>query len=246
MSAHFRLSAAAVHLGRTALLWLLCSILGCGEERPERQSTTDAMRDATLGGADRKSDGGLTARDEPELDADSGVAPAAAVDGGDGGSAMDRSDAGVAPGVMSDVDGGPATSVLRGDPSATYWDLRVRGIGLDRFEGRQIVVRLGGLEDASERLATGSARVSGGSFELFFPQAWEANLYKLKRAYIDVDGNGSCSAAQDLVFMDARAAKIEVLEVRDQVSSPTRTDFARASDPAGECAALNMTWPMAF
>jgi hypothetical protein len=237
-----------VHLGHSALLWLSCSILGCGEERPERQSTTSAMRDATLGGDAWKSDGGLgagpDARDEPELDADSGVAPAAAVDGGDGGSAMERSDAGVAPGAMIHVDGGAPTSVWRGDPSATYWDLRVRGVGLDRFEDKEVMVRLGRIEEANERLAAGGTRIANGSFELFFPQAWEAKQYKLKRGYIDVDGDARCGAGQDLVFIDARATQIDVLGVRADLSMSTGTDFVLSWSPDEDCAALNESWPL--
>ena len=95
---------------------------------------------------------------------------------------------------------------------------------------------------ASERLGSGQARIAGGRFELFLPGVWEAFLYKPKTLYIDVDQNGRCDGASDLVFSDARAVMDEVLTVR--VSPPfSDTDLRPSTEAAGHCEELNKPWP---
>jgi hypothetical protein len=134
------------------------------------------------------------------------------------------------------------TRVIRGNPADEFWDLTLRGEGLEHLDGRVVTVRVGRPASASDRLGSGQARIAGGRFELFLPGVWEATLYKLKTLYIDVDQNGRCDGASDLVFSDARAAMDEVLTVR--VSPPfSDTDLRPSTEAAGHCEELNEPWP---
>ncbi len=217
-----------------ACLGLTAAALGCGDEGKAPGSDGAEPQDVSR-------EGGV-----PALNVDMEAGQDAVGVGSDAGSAVGRPDGGAdaGPGPSTDAAASTPPSVARGDPSASYWDLRVRGVGLDRFEGKEVVVRLGRIDSPGERLAAGSARIANGSFELFFPQAWEAKVYKLKRGYIDAQGNGRCDAAQDLVFIDTRATQIDVLNVPADLSMSTGTDFVRAFYPDEDCAALNESWPL--
>jgi hypothetical protein len=76
-----------------------------------------------------------------------------------------------------------------------------------------VLVRIGHPDRPPERLGSGEAVIVDGAFELVFPAVWEASLYKVKLALIDVDGDGACDFSTDRLFQDARAARAEVLVV---------------------------------
>jgi len=60
--------------------------------------------------------------------------------------------------------------------------------------------------------------------------------------YIDVDQNGRCDGASDLVFGDARGVMDVVLTVR--VSPPfSDTDLRPTPEAACNCEELNKPWP---
>lgn len=132
--------------------------------------------------------------------------------------------------------------VIRGAQANSYWDLTIRGVDLAQHEHRVVTVRIGNPAAPLERLGSGQARVSGGTFEVFFPQVWEAGLYKHKRAFIDVDGDGRCEPATDGVYDDLRGMPHFELTVH---STDEDSQFAMrfASDAAATCAALNADWP---
>lgn len=105
-----------------------------------------------------------------------------------------------------------------------------------------VTARVGSPAAATERLGSGQARIAGGRFTLLLTSVWEAYLYKLKTLYIDVDQNGRCDGASDLVFNDARAVKEQVLTVR--VSPPfSNTDLRPTTEAAETCELLNQPWP---
>jgi hypothetical protein len=129
--------------------------------------------------------------------------------------------------------------ISRGNPQGAYWDLIIRGVGLGKYEGKIVTVRLGRSEVPTERLGVAQARVEGGKFELSFLQVWETGKYKTKRAYIDVDQNGRCDAQADVAFLDERGSMIAALEVRAVPAPVSNTDFAMSRDLIADCKALN-------
>ena len=208
-------------------------VLGCGE------TTTTPMSSAGNGSA---TDGGASGM------AQGGDDPSDA--GGDATSSGGPSSGGTpstSSGGMSQAGAPPDSKlepirVIRGDPEQTvWWDLTIRGVALDEYEGKIATVRLGSPNRPPERLGSGQATIQGGGFELSFPQVWEYSLYKVKLVYIDVDGNGSCDAASDPLFADARGAQSAELTVRG--SGPRENgDFSR-SEGAEYCAQFNSDWP---
>jgi hypothetical protein len=132
--------------------------------------------------------------------------------------------------------------VFRGDPAGEFWDLTLRGEELEHLDGRVVTVRVGSPLGGRERLGSGQTRIHGGGFELFLAGVWEEQFYKSKVLYIDVDQNGRCDGASDLVFSDARAVEQTVLTVR--VSPPfSDTDLRPSTEAAGHCEELNEPWP---
>ena len=142
-------------------------------------------------------------------------------------------------------DGLEPVTVIRGDAGATYIDLTVRGVALDDHEGQLVTVRIGRPDRPPERLGGGRALIRGGTFELFFPAVWEDSLYKQKLVHIDVDGDGTCSAAGDRVFSDTRAASAPELIVRGS-GERGRYDIPQAGSPSeveAHCDLMNAVWP---
>jgi hypothetical protein len=134
--------------------------------------------------------------------------------------------------------------VIRGDPAtAEWWDLTIRGEQFGEFEGKTVTVRVGSLDWPPERLGSAKALITRGAFELRFPQVWEANLYKLKAAFIDSDDDGLCDPASgDLVFQDARATPHFVLSLQNGPDQ-LQLDMPESYDPDKTCSYLNAAWP---
>jgi hypothetical protein len=131
--------------------------------------------------------------------------------------------------------------VIRGDPKSGFWDLTVRGVALESYEGKVVTVRIGMPERAPERLGSGQARIEDGAFELFFPKVWEDSLYKQKLVWLDVDNDGSCDLASDLLFADSRASAASALTARGG-GAHERFDMFASGDPR-HCEVFNSAWP---
>jgi len=148
------------------------------------------------------------------------------------------------------VDGGLApVRIIRGDPSATSWySLSIEGHGLASEEGRVVTVRTGIAERPPERLGSAQARIDSGAFRIDLPQAAEISLYKRKLLFIDVDGDGTCTAGVDHVYSDSRAQEGDLtLTLSDSVPGPA-TDAAMrlatdAATAAPSCQVFNDPWP---
>jgi hypothetical protein len=134
--------------------------------------------------------------------------------------------------------------VIRGEEATSYWDLTLRGVDLAQHEHRVVTVRIGDPTAPLERLGSGQARVSGGTFELFFPRVWEAGRYKLKSVFIDVDGNGRCDPSIDAVYEDRRGSPHFELTIGSG-DAGTQLGIPFSKDAATTCAALNADWPRA-
>ena len=158
----------------------------------------------------------------------------AAVDAPDGGSA----DGGLAP-----------VRIIRGDPSATSWySLSIEGHGLASEEGRVVTVRIGIPERPPERLGSAQARIEGGAFRIDLPQGAEISLYKRKLLFIDVEGDGVCTAGVDHVYSDSRAQEGDLtLTLADSVPAPAADAAMRLATDAAtatpNCQVFNDPWP---
>jgi hypothetical protein len=160
------------------------------------------------------------------------------------GGGVTRGGAAGEPGVEPGDEGEPVT-VIRGDPEASFADLKVRGVALDRHEGEFVTVKIGMPERPPERLGSGRARIREGTFELSFPAVWEDVLYKQKLVHIDVDGDGTCTAARDRLFQDYRAASTPELIVRG-AGEGGHNDIAEVgslSEAESLCGIVNAGWP---
>jgi hypothetical protein len=132
--------------------------------------------------------------------------------------------------------------VVRGDPvEDSFWDLTIRGVGLDEYEGKVVTVRIGMPDRAPERLGSGQTRIDAGAFELLFPEVWETSLYKQKLVYIDVDGDGACDLVNDKLFADFRAESHSEIVVRG-MGTRQEAEFSRSDEPR-YCALFNSEWP---
>jgi hypothetical protein len=127
--------------------------------------------------------------------------------------------------------------VIRGTSDDPYWDLTIRGEGLDEYDGLRVLVRIGHPERPPERLGSGEALIDGGAFELYFPAVWDVDLYKAKLALIDVDGDGACDLSVDRLFGDSRAAQAEELIV-----SPVRGRYSFTEEDATSGTYYCDTW----
>ena len=178
-----------------------------------------------------------------------GATGGAESDGGNGGAAGNPGGGGITAGGEAGEAGAPGTAlepvrVIRGDPDeTTWWDLMLQGVDLGAYDGKTVTARIGHPERPPERLGSGQTRVQDGSFSLFFPEVWESSLYKYKRAYIDVNENGSCDAA-DLVFHDARATPDFVMTVRNPDAERAPADLPLSTTPEADCEVFNSMWPV--
>ena len=154
------------------------------------------------------------------------------------------------PAAVDDVDGGLApVRIIRGDPSATSWySLSIDGHGLANEDGRVVTARIGVAERPPERLGSAQARIEGGAFRIDLPQACEISLYKRKLVFIDLDGDGTCTAGVDHVYSDARAQEGDLtLTLSDSVPVPASDAAMRlqtdAATAAASCQVFNDPWP---
>jgi hypothetical protein len=100
----------------------------------------------------------------------------------------------------------PNPSVKGGMPENEYADLTLAGANLGQYDGKHVLIRIGGPEPLfypRERTGAGSARISQGSFRIHFPSVREVGLYKWFVLFIDTDGDGRCAAGKDVGFMNA-------------------------------------------
>jgi hypothetical protein len=158
--------------------------------------------------------------------------------------AVDHADRGNADGGLAPV------GIIRGDPAATSWfSLSIEGHGLANEEGRVVTVRIGIAERPPERLGSAQARVESGAFRIDLPQAAEISLYNRKLLFIDVDGDGTCTAGVDHVCADYRAQEGGdlTLTLSDSVPAPTSDAAMRlATDTVTatpSCQVFNEPWP---
>lgn len=89
-----------------------------------------------------------------------------------------------------------------GTPGGIYVDQTFVGEGCQRFEGRQVVARIGSAIPG-ERTGYGRTQVYVGSFRIEFPAVRELGLYKSFVFFFDMDGDGVCTPGQDLGFRSA-------------------------------------------
>lgn len=219
-------------------------LMACGPESTRGPEASGGRHSASRDAGERRDDPSMGGHTNG-VDAGAGGSPEI-VDGGD-----------LSPPKVPDASGSPpetpdgglpddpleAVTVIRGG-AQSYWDLTVRGVALDGYEGKRVTVRIGQPQILGERIGAAQSRVTNGRFELFFPQVWEAGLYKSKLVYIDVDGDRWCTGA-DVVFRDFRAAQVPELIVRGRGSWEVTTDFSRSAslDLVRDCAYFNITWP---
>lgn len=131
--------------------------------------------------------------------------------------------------------------IIRGDPEDEFWDLTIRGQALDEYEGKLVIVRMGWPDRAPERLVSGGARIEDGAFDLVFPAAWEADLYKTKLVLIDVNGDHACDLTIDRLFGDSRASYADGFVVN--LGSPRGMFDMAEIDDAFYCGWFNSEWP---
>jgi hypothetical protein len=167
---------------------------------------------------------------------DSMAARAAPESAGTGGMAATEGGGGAAGGTSSGV------RIIRGAPDDEFWDLTIRGEGLDAYEGLAVHVRMGWPDRPPERLASGEAWIAQGAFELFFPAVWESALYKTKLVLIDMNGDGACDLSLDHLFGDSRAAQTAELVVNGGPSAG-RYDMHDIPDEF-YCGWFNSEWPL--
>ena len=135
-----------------------------------------------------------------------------------------------------------AVRIIRGDPAATGWlTLTIEGHGLSNLDGRLVTARIGTPDHRLERLGSGQALISNGTFRIIFPNGWERSLYKQKAAFIDMDADGICTPGFDQVFGDWRAATTDVtLTIPGSVPAVSPWD---EMVPSSDCSVLNGPWP---
>ncbi len=136
--------------------------------------------------------------------------------------------------------------IIRGDPATTSWlTLTIEGHGLTALEGRLVSVRIGMPDRAPERLGSGQARVEAGAFSLTFPNVWEpGGVYKQKLVFVDTDGDGACTGA-DQTCLDYRGSQVDITLTLPGSEPPgaINQELAPGTGPAEACALWNMPWP---
>jgi hypothetical protein len=245
-----------------ALLLPFC--IGCGRSRGEMDSGDGTAGRMVSTGGSVAASGGNASGAAGAASAPGGGSSAAGAGGnptsGAGGAALGGEAgafsgggtpaAGTSNGGAGNEGGAPGdpfepVSVIRGGPGE-YWDLTIRGEGLDAYDGRRVLVRIGDPERAPERLGSGDALIASGTFELVFPAVWETGLYKVKLALIDVDGDRACDLSVDRLFNDSRGSPAEVLVVSTEQNGGG--NYLRENDAVGGeryCDAwFNREWPL--
>jgi hypothetical protein len=221
----------AALFGAAALLALGAALLaGCSGTNARAGDGADAGG-VDAGGADA---GGV----------DAGGTDAGGTDAGGTDAGGDASEGGTSPPPDGAITPAPVR-IIRGDPTTTRWlTLTIEGYGIDALEGRLVSVRIGMPDRPPERLGSGQARVEGGAFRITFPDGWEGGLYKRKLAFVDLDADGVCTAA-DQGYTDYSAAVADtVLTLAGSVPAvPWRLELRPEADPGAFCRLWNEPWP---
>lgn len=137
-------------------------------------------------------------------------------------------------------------SIIRGDPAQPEWlTLTVEGSGLTADEGRLFTLRIGHPDRAPERLASAQTRVEDGALSIVLADSNERSLYKRRVGFMDVNGDGICTAGIDRVYSDSRAMlEDSTLTLADSMPAPASNQFERARAEEGPCEILNGAWPL--
>jgi hypothetical protein len=166
-----------------------------------------------------------------------GTVPQGGMSGRGGGAGVESE-----PNAGAAGDASSGVRIIRGEPGEEFWDLTIRGEGLDEYEGLAVLVRMGWPDRPPERLAWGEASIAQGAFELLFPAVWESNLYKTKLVLIDVNGDGACDLSMDQLFGDSRAVQAAELVVNGGATAG-RYDMGEMPDEF-YCGWFNIEWPL--
>jgi hypothetical protein len=228
---------AVLRRAHAALLALLVSLplVGCSST-PSASSDGAAGGSTGEGGTGGAGTGGIT-----------GAGGTGAGSGGGGGAAGGGGGGSSAPGGSGGSSG--TARIIRGDPNEQNWfSLVIEGRGLANDEGKVVTARIGEPSRPPERLGSAQARIQDGAFRIEFPQGCEGFLYKTKLLYIDVNGDGSCTAGVDRVYSDHRFQTSDItLMLSDSVPAPplNRQILVSSTDPpaSSECQELNQPWP---
>ena len=96
-----------------------------------------------------------------------------------------------------------------------------------------------------ERLGSGEARISKGTFTLSFPMVHEPDLYKRKVILIDIDGDGVCNPKDDLVFVDSSftTKPLDLAATVDSSKVPPPTRLMSRSSEDSDCEPFLSEWP---
>ena len=126
-----------------------------------------------------------------------GASGAAGAGDADGGSMMDGGAGADSAAAATDV------TIVRGDPAKVFatGTFVARGFGPE-YGGRPVFVRVGTPTRPPERLGAGETHFRDGGFSLPLAMGIERSLYKAKYAFIDIDGDGVCTADKDVVYQD--------------------------------------------
>jgi hypothetical protein len=237
-------------LRRLTLVGLAFVAVGCGSGRG---TTGEKDSGVGMGGAGSGKGGGAGAAASGGAEGGGGIGGAVNVDGGGGMGGAVNADGGGGIAGGGGGAGGAAGGVviIRGDPARKFATatFEARGWGAEH-EGRLVVVRVGIPSRPPERLASGQARFHDGGFSLALPMGVETSLYKAKYAFVDVDGDGACTPANDIVYQDFSFLDNDLTFVLDgSVPAAVGTSergMPRISGPdmAGPiCDILNGPWP---
>jgi hypothetical protein len=137
--------------------------------------------------------------------------------------------------------------IIRGDPSqGTWFDVTITGFELDEHDGRLATSRIGFPDRPPERLGSGEARISGGTFTLSFPMVQEPHIYKRKVLLIEIDGDGLCDPKKDLVFEDSSFTTKPLslaATVNSSITLPPSTRLMHRSSEDSDCEPFLAPWP---
>jgi hypothetical protein len=230
---------------RSLVVSILVLVAGCGSGSGATANPDGAAGDAAGGSAGVIGSGGVSGGGAGT----GGASGTAGAGGADGGSEVDG-----APGVDAGADFSSAATdvtIIRGDPAKRFatGTFVARGFGPE-YEGRLVFVRVGMPSRPPERLGAGTARFRDGGFSLPLPMGIELSLYKAKYAFVDVDGDGVCTADkdvayQDFSFLDGDLTFVLEGSVPAAMGAAERTMLrTRGADVAAQvCDVMNGPWP---
>jgi hypothetical protein len=113
--------------------------------------------------------------------------------------ALGEGGAGTGGGASSDAEAAVwNVCVAEGRTTGPFCDLVVQGERFERLEGIHAYVQTG--EPPTQRRGSAETRVREGRFAVTIPAVQELNIiYKLVTVLFDVDGDGACSPADELI-----------------------------------------------